>query len=197
MVSKLPTGFQALAKQERLAIDVLEVLARAAEAGQMQKKTRSIVTQEDIFRSRERRYHDFWEACTCLAAPDVDGPNFEKLVVLALLLYCLHTFSPIRAVTAIYNGSRMKLTNDIGKRRRGDVEEERCLLWIWMVMVDSWRNASGALLPTGIESMKQLRERWASVSSWAEATGILREFFWDEPFAMRCKVCWNMLTSDG
>lgn len=174
-------------------MDVLEVLARASEAEQLQKKTGSIVTQTDIFRSQERRYHDFWEACSCLAAPDMGGPNFEKLLVLALLLYCLHTFSPMRAVTAVYNGSRMKLTNDIRKRKMGSMEEEECLLWIWMVLVDSWRNASGTLLPTGIELMEQARERWEHVGDWATANWILKDFFWDEAFATRCRVYWDAI----
>jgi hypothetical protein len=174
-------------------MDVLEVLARASDAEQLQRKAGSIVTQTDIFRSRERRYHDFWEACSCLAAPDINGPNFEKLLVLALLLYCLHTFSPMRAVTAVYNGSRMKLTNDIRKRRKGSVEEEECLLWIWMVLVDSWRNASGMLLPAGIELMEHARGRWEHVKDWPTASWILRDFFWDEGFAKRCEFYWHMV----
>jgi hypothetical protein len=126
LISKLPPGFQALAKQRKLAIDVLEVLARVSDTEQMQKRTGSVVRPVDVFRSRPRRYHDFWEACSCLATPDVDGPNFEKsVIVLALLLYCLHTstFSPMRAVTTIYNGSRMKLTNVIRKTRMGCMEK--------------------------------------------------------------------------
>jgi hypothetical protein len=191
LISKLPIGLQALAEERKLAMDVLEVLARTADAEQEQKKKGSVVTQTDIFQSCQRRYHDFWEACSCLAAPDVDGPNLEKLLVLALLLYCLHTFSPMRAVTAVYNGSRMKLTNDIRKRKRGVGKEEECVLWIWMVLVDSWRSVSGTLLPTGIELMQQARERWIHVRDWATANPILRDFFWDEAFAKRCNFYWH------
>jgi hypothetical protein len=170
---------------------VLEVLARVSDAEQMQKRTGSVVQPVDVFRSRPRRYHDFWEACSCLAAPDLDGPNFEKLIVLALLLYCLHTFSPMRAVTAVYNGSRMNLTNVIRKTIMGCMEEERCLMWIWMVLVDSWRNASEKLLPTGIELMDQSRERWGYVRDWSEVTEILGSFFWDKAFASRCRLYWH------
>jgi hypothetical protein len=114
LISKLPTGLQALAEERKLAMDVLDVLARTVDAEQEQKKKGSVVTQTDIFPSRQRRYHDFWEACSCLAAPDVDGPNLEKLLVLALLLYCLHTFSPMRAVTA----GLQRVKNEVDERHQ-------------------------------------------------------------------------------
>jgi hypothetical protein len=176
---------------------VLEVLTRVSDAEQMQKRTGSVVQPVDIFRSRPRRYNDFWEACSCLAAPDADGPNFEKLIVLALLLYCLHTFSPMRAVTAVYNGSRMNLTNVIRKTRMGGVEEEECLMWIWMVLVDSWRDASEKLLPTGIELMHQSRERWGKVRDWTEVAETLGSFFWDKVFANRCRFYWDTVSRNG
>ncbi|OQV00896.1 hypothetical protein CLAIMM_06332 [Cladophialophora immunda] len=138
----LPRGFQALAHHRRLALDVLQVLSRTAEAHLEQMRHGTIVTPSDVFRTKPRKFRDFWEACTCLGAPDevvrpglagedggraddaageavvVTMPNLEKMIVLALLLYCLHTFSPMRAVTAVYNGSRMKLTTDAPRRTR-------------------------------------------------------------------------------
>jgi hypothetical protein len=119
------------------------------------------------------------------------------LIVLALLLYCLHTFSPMRAVTAVYNGSRMNLTNVIKKTRMGGVEEEECLMWIWMVLVDSWRDASEKLLPTGIELMHQSRERWEKVRDWNEVAETLGSFFWDKAFANRCRFYWDTVTRNG
>jgi len=119
LIAKLPCGFQTLAKHNRLAIDVLEVLERTTDAEALHRAKGTIVEPADVFRSRPRRYHDFWEACTCLGAPDdpVSGePNLEKLIVLALLIYSLHTFSPMRAVTAVYNGSRTKLAADVHRR---------------------------------------------------------------------------------
>jgi hypothetical protein len=50
----------------------------------------------------------------------------------------------------------------------GCMGEEECLMWIWMVLVDSWRNASEKLLPTGIELMDQSRERWGYVRDWSK-----------------------------
>ena len=130
-IASLPSGFQPMAEQKRLALDVIEVLSRTVQAHIDQALHRTIVTPSDVFRSKPRKFRDFWEACTCLGAHDetyfdsegmpVKMPSLEKLIVLALLLYCLHTFSPMRAVTAVYNGSRLKLMTDLPKRLRRDI----------------------------------------------------------------------------
>ncbi|KIW89837.1 uncharacterized protein Z519_09266 [Cladophialophora bantiana CBS 173.52] len=239
-VASLPLGFQALAHQRRLALDVLEVLSRTAEAHAEQMRHSTIVTPSDVFRTKPRRFQDFWEACTCLGAPDEvhtrlaeDGvteeemmvPNLEKMIVLALLLYCLHTFSPMRAVTAVYNGSRMKLTTDAPRRVRRtshstpmraftsrnpssdkdaiaeieiDIEsEESVLLWIWFNLVDSWRAANDALLPQGLTLMRDLRRRFPEVTAtWEGCEDGLRRFFWNEKFIRRCRGFWVVSESE-
>ncbi|EXJ59528.1 uncharacterized protein A1O5_12153 [Cladophialophora psammophila CBS 110553] len=228
-VASLPLGFQALAHQRRLALDVLEVLSRTAEAHTEQMRHGTIVTPSDVFRTKPRRFQDFWEACTCLGAPDEvhtrlaeDGvaeevmvPNLEKMIVLALLLYCLHTFSPMRAVTAVYNGSRMKLTTDAPRRVRrtslstptqastsrhpssgkdavAEIEsEESVLLWVWFNLVDSWRAANDTLLPQGQTLMRDLRRRFpADTATWEGCEDRLRRFFWNGKFIRRCRAFW-------
>jgi hypothetical protein len=181
------------------------------------------VQPSDIFRSKPRRYSDFWEACSCLGAPDevveirnengiverAMQPNLEKLIILAVLLYCLHTFSPMRAVTAVYNGSRLKLTTDVPKMKpnrkmnpSGMVAEDKgvnmqiegeedVLLWIWFVLVDSWRAANDSLLPTGRELMGKLKARFkAKVATWKDCRVILERFFWNEALERRCRWFW-------
>lgn len=70
-------------------------------------------------------------------------------------------------------------------------------MWIWMVLVDSWRNASEKLLPTGIELMDQSRERWGNVRGWTKVAETLGSFFWDKSFARRCRFYWDTGTRNG
>ncbi|KAJ9616463.1 hypothetical protein H2200_000181 [Cladophialophora chaetospira] len=224
-IAGLPVGFQALARQRRLALDVVEVLSRTAEAHVEQAAHGTIVTPSDVFRTKPRKFQDFWEACTCLGAPeetytstDVGGavvtimmPNLEKLIVLALLLYCLHTFSPMRAVTAVYNGSRLKLMTDLPRRIRRppssssvhtptvdiDIEsqiqsEEDVLLWASFILADSWRAANDTLLPQGLKIMSDLRARFPeTTSTWEDCETVLKRFFWTDKFIGRCARFWS------
>ena len=223
-ISTLPPGFQALthSRNSKLALDVLDVISRTSDAHHEQALHGTIVQQSDVFRSTPRRYRDFWEACTCLGAPDEcvemeDGnevmqPNLQKLIVLAVLLYCLHTFSPMRAVTAVYNGSRMKLTTDVPRRvkqitpptagredvgtalqNETDIEaEEDVLLWIHFVLLDSWRAANDKLLPQGVEVLGKLRRRLPErVARWEICEAVLMRFFWNEGFVGRCRAFWG------
>ncbi|KIX04471.1 uncharacterized protein Z518_05339 [Rhinocladiella mackenziei CBS 650.93] len=217
-ISLLPLGFQRLAHRQRLALDVLDVLSRTAEAQIEHDLHGTIVEDSDVFRNKPRRFSDFWEACTCLGAPDevrVDGtlePNLEKLIILAVLLYCLHTFSPMRAVTAVYNGSRLKLTNDAPRRVRRNAaaesgsppimkddsevqmeidEEDDVLLWIYFVLVDSWRAANDSLLPQGLALMANIDARFPErMANWEGCQAVLKKFFWNDKFIMRCRAFW-------
>lgn len=249
-IASLPVGFRALADRGSLALDVIEVLARCVAAHAVQAAqpggTGSIVTDSDVFRTKPRRFRDFWEACTCLGAPDqmveidVWGvnldtttttitmvvPNLEKQLVLALLLYCLHTFSPMRAVTAVYNGSRMKLGTDLPKRaaylervrhsramqqqsslpssttdgtqRDLDLDlEEPLLLWISFNLADSWRAANDMLLPQGLQVMRDTRRRFPHhTAAWESCEAALRQFFHNERFMARCRMFWDVSEED-
>lgn len=201
LISWIPTGFRELALQRKLARDVLDVLSRACGVSSLQLRTPQqhtrwgkswFVTPSDVSTSEKRRSDDFWGACTCLGAPDEERtgkPNFEKLVVLAVILYCLHMFSPIRAGALSHNGSKMKLTNDIRRRWSASGEEDECLLWVWMILVDSWRAANETLLPTGVELLGQLEARWED-KTWTDMKRVLGRYFLNENFEARCRGYW-------
>jgi hypothetical protein len=195
LISKIPCGFRELALQRKVALDVLEILSRTAEASRLSMRstnTRATSTDLSQLPQKQERFHDFWEACTCLGAPDdpyTGQPNFEKLFVLAVLMYCMHAFSSIRTITAVYGGSRAKLTGDIRRRCAQNKEEKECLLWVWMVLVDSWRGADERLLPVGVELLKELKGRWGV---WKEVQRAMGKFFWNGEFEGRCRGYWSM-----
>jgi hypothetical protein len=227
--STLPAGFQILAHRKRLALDLLEVLFRTADAQVEQALYGSVVSSDDVFGSKPRRFQDFWEACTCFAAPDepytytsaTDNivmtmlPNLEKLIALALLLYCLHTFSPMRSITAVYNGTRKKLTSDAPRRIKcyarlpdtqdtasmdtseiGVIEsEEDVLLWVYFNLTDSWRAADDTLLPQGTRIMHDIRKRFPErTARWGVCEEALKKYFWHENFIRRCRLYWEAVS---
>lgn len=115
LISRLPAGFSELTLQRRLARDVLEVLSRTVDASNLQKCNpqgqHSLLRPFKIFQPEVRRFDGFWGACTCLGTPDNETtgqPNFEKLVVLAVLSYRADTFSPRRADVLMIQDSRRK-----------------------------------------------------------------------------------------
>lgn len=226
-IKTLPIGFQTLAQTRMLAADVIEVLARATAA---QTEFDSKGTYGDFrenYMPKIRRYSDFWEACTCLGAPDevvtfkcedggtegISSPNLQKLIVLALILHCSNSLSHTRAASTIYNGSRIKLISDLPRKfavskqyqrlGRKSVEpgmagvlqrETDVLLWISLVLVDSWRTVNGVPTPQSSGLMKMTRDHFAEVSMWAEIEVILRKFFWNKKFLGRCESSWLSTT---
>lgn len=206
LVSKLPRRFQVLAQRQKLALDVLHVLSRTVEAEEDLKLYGALVERQEMFRSRKRRYQDFWEACPRFGAPDELNPyeewepNFEKLVLFALMLYCMHTFSPIHTISTVYNGARTSLTRNLPRRRKDLMvpAQQDCLLWVWMILVNSWRALDQKLLPTGTKLMQELCDTWKdAVRSWHELDTMLRKLCWNERFGRRCNGYWDSMRLDG
>ena len=147
-----------------------------------------------MFQPGIRRFDDFWGACTCLGAPDDEKtgqPNFEKLVVLAVLFYCSNAFSPRRTDVLMVRESRTKLMNGIRSRRKESSEEEECLHWCWMVLVDSCQAANGTLSPMRIELLRYMKSRWED-KGWIDVNRVLGRTFRNEHFEARCEGYWFM-----
>lgn len=225
-VLTLPSGFQTLAHNRMLALDVIEVLTRTAAAEVEYGLHGTIVRPIDVFGHKKRPYSDFWEACTCFNAPDeiitvasesgyttdIAVPNLQKLIILSLILYCLSRFSPTRSVTAMYSGCRMKLITDLPRRlavtdphkhiKKEDEDvhemsaEERALLWITWVLIDAWRAPNEILLPQGLELLKLSTIYFPKLVAWAEIEAVLRSFFSNQAFLSRCEGFWLSTLQD-
>lgn len=190
-VNKLPVGFQRLAHQGKLAIDVLELLGRVATQTPA-KSTLSINTAQ----WSRRKYDDFWEACRCLADP---RPGLQKFLCLALLLYCVDEYSPqrqFRRGMTIFGGPRALLTRELPKLSCRDEAETECLMWIWMVVVDAWSSdceKDGDLPPIGLQCLHDLRRAFPNITTWEDMRSVLRKFFWSRRFSSACEAFWAHL----
>lgn len=186
----MPRGFQRLAYQGYLALDVIHILGRVADAHAMYGPGQSHEQRRTPSWQRSK-HNDFWECCACLAEP---GLGLEKAICLTLLLYCTNQFSPVRKCVkgmTVYNGPRAFLTKNISLIRASEASEKDCLVWMWMVLIDSWRSDDGLLLSSGDVLLMQLRRRFPDLRAWSKLNGILGKFFYPEPFAVACKTIWE------
>lgn len=127
--------------------------------------------------------------CTCLGAQDDEKtgqPNFEKLVVLAVLYYCSNAFSLRRTDVLMVHESRTKLMNRIRSRRKESSEEEDCLRLCRMVLVDSCQAANGTLLPMGIKLLRHVKSRRED-KGWTGVNRALGRYFRNEHFDAPCE----------
>ncbi|EXJ53632.1 uncharacterized protein A1O5_13083 [Cladophialophora psammophila CBS 110553] len=145
LLSSLPPGFRRLAKQGKLATDILTVLSNIAsyeDAIILQEANNNhpgggggcglgITRQGEFVASllERKRHADFCDACTCLL---VQGPNFEKYLVLALICYVSIAFSPPREARCYLSAShtafrtpRLLLTQELPDFRVNEENDQR------------------------------------------------------------------------
>jgi hypothetical protein len=196
MATQLPPGFQALAHTGTLSLQVLEVLARTQDAYDRQTKPPTARSPE-IFQTRRRRYSDFREACPCLQEPDHgDGtPRLERLLVLAVIVYCCSVFTPTRSSSVVYEACRNKLQADIWMARPENTEELECQIWIAAVLVDSWTTDHGELRLEGITCLMNLKAFVLQDLPWEDLETILFKFFWSDKMSACFRMSYNCLDS--
>ena len=187
-VKQLPVGFQLLAKQRRLAFNVLDVLVRASDHMLLLADRSTGLSQSPPSTTFSRRYTDFWAACPCLGRlDDSEGrPDFEQLIVMALILYCYHTFCPTQNLTVIYRAVRRRLTDHVARRMPCAEEETDAMCWIWMNTIDSWRRNDGSLSTNGLSLMTTMRAVLPTLNTDHTMQQSLKRFFWNDDFIQRC-----------
>ncbi|OAP56941.1 hypothetical protein AYL99_09053 [Fonsecaea erecta] len=181
IINSFPDGFRCLAFHRLLPLDMIELLFRiATTVGRCAGRTTYVPfdTAENSFRYTRRKYDSFSDACPWLFAPEDKVHPLLKPLTMALVLWCSNAYSEIRASTVVYAGFLRALTMrllrapivpkppispqvDVGKVP----DEEDCLLWIWMVTLDSWR-------PDGAKSLHPFGEH---PSARADPQAQLRE----------------------
>lgn len=128
----------------------------------------------------------FQEACPAL---DATGPSQEKLLALAVVVYCGIGFDSAPIASNGGLASRAELTKMLKQYTwESDMpEQEDFMLWIWAITICAWRSASGnSLLPPGLELFWKLRQRFRQVKEWKDGETILINFFWNEKLSELC-----------
>lgn len=194
LLALLPLGYQDLAGQGNvLTLPTLEVLIRTARADKDKKSNVPIVRDEDIYRSKHRRYHDLMQACPALAEP-VDKPTLEKLIVIALILFCSATFCKQRLPTrhtvciAVCAG---KALARFGRPTIMTEAEVDALLWVYMVVIDSWRSRDGKMRMPGLNLLQGFKAHFPDLVTWEDVDTSLQRFFWTDDMSEFVARSWG------
>ena len=186
LVARLPTGFQSLAERRQLSLRSIEVLARCVVASSGGLR----IDPRDQFHPETRRYSDFFEACPCLAPWDgtTPQPALEKLIMQALILYCVHTWSPLRFSWGLYRGIRTDLTAEVNRYLSANNNLEDVVVWVCLNLIDSWASddSKRGLSPEGRDLVKCLRHTQDVVDDTETTLCRLQSFFTNKRFEVRC-----------
>jgi len=184
LIGNLPSGFQELALQRKLPLDVLEVLGRIADPSQ--KPLPSVLNASDNRSPTASRgmYLDFWESCPSLSTTSTSGSNSEpplpRLLSHALLIYATNrdATNPLRMYNCITNGAIYDLVHDLPLCEiRRPQDEEYCLFWIWAVTVDAMRDRFGQLTAQGETLLEQQQKRFPGVVGTGVDEQVLSRFW--------------------
>lgn len=194
LVTKLPEGFQELARKGELSRRTLEILGRCADVS----SDHVLPGAREQYHSGHRRFADFFEASPCIM-PGQEGPSpLEKLVMQALILYCVHTWSPLRFDWGLYRGIRMDLTAEVNRRPLDVDHERRVMVWICMNLIDSWQSSegSGRLTAQGRGIMDRLSVICGPIMAVTQITSCIELFFQAEKFMRNCEKCLSLAIAE-
>jgi hypothetical protein len=187
-IKELPLGFTALAHEGAISGSTVELLARILEASSAKPDGRDgspiFLTQRASERSWHLdRYSDFWECCPAIARK---GPDLEKCLCLALMLYTANEFAPRRRFNgglALYSSPRAVLTAEIALLSQVVVTEMQryCCIWIYCVLIDSWSEGTNVTVTAHL-LRSQLWTMYPESQSQEALRSILRKFFCSAKF---------------
>ena len=198
-----PSGFRSLALYGILPLEVITLVCRATVAFQRNGSNGSIYIPfspaENLCLPERRKYDCFSEACPWLLAPDDQVRPLLKPLTLALILWCCNAFIKVRSYTCIYAGCLRALTTCLltptAKEFSGAMvaDERACLIWIWIVAIDSWRfDTSNKLLPTGKELLIDFESHFPHEFAHPDVLrDVLARFLLTDELRCAVKTLWN------
>ena len=211
LVDVFPSGFRRLALQGIVPVELITIIVRATLAFRQNSNSSTYVpfsATENLCHSERRKYLCFSESCPWLLAPDDETHPILKPLTLALMLWCCNAFVKVRSYTCIYAGvlraltvwlldsvDRHLSTNDEARDSTVAAGEKDCLLWIWIVAIDSWRfDTSNKLLPTGKQLLVCFERLFPYEFADADVLQeVLDKFFLTEELRGAVKTLWNEL----
>lgn len=184
IVAKIPRGFQDLTQAGTFSEQMIILLGRISHYERLNKANPALAREVLHARTSARinkSYNNFNEACPALSKT---GPDLEKYLSCALLIYCGLTFSPRRdlleACNLIFLIPRVVLMRELPFLVVVSVEESQCLKWIWLVLIASLIIANSKRSRAGKDLTLQLVDRFPTCRRWDKAEAVLREFFASE-----------------
>jgi hypothetical protein len=191
MITRLPPRLQTLVTEGVLSLNILPLLCRATLLARLSTRGRFELLSKS--RRSTKLYDDFWEACPCLCVSDDSCTMLEKLLSLTLVCYSFLAFGSRSYPTAL-RGSRFEITKIIGSYSPQSQTEEECLIWMWIVIIDSWR-LGRRLQPSGISLLFNLQLRFPALRQVSAVTDVANRFIWTDDLNKSVYVYWDDLIS--
>lgn len=191
--TKRQMGFHQLVVENALSFSILRLLVRATHITNLSPQSRSELLAKT--RQSPKRYNDFWEACPCLRTSDTSVSVLEKLLSLTLICYCYIAFGS-RSHPTHLRVSRSEASKIIGSYHPRTTAEERCLIWMWIIITDSWRLGS-RLQPNGVSLLFDLQSRFPDFRRVNAVPEIANRFLWTPDLNNSVDMYWVDLISTG
>lgn len=179
-LSAIPVGFQALIEKRMLSSETVAMVKRLVDRA----------FSVNPWPQNESHYAELRDFCPAVYC---DGLSVDKLICLALVRYGV-----ISAVGRNYRACVFYSVTEALAMAVKTIEPPRqkeyreCLIWIWLVAVNSYLTGGGQIELEGVVLLAQLRSLYPETASWTaedvEATG--RKFLWCEPFSDMVRLNW-------
>lgn len=177
LIDDLPTGFQVLAKNGKIPLELLRALHRTNQL--LHNRSQPPSPAVDCRQAKHGAdtpetdlYRGFWAACPSLLSQSSispQEPDISNLLSLGLWLYAALEFSTdsiyetLKHWISIAHWIRQDLTNKLRLcvEIRPD-DEESCLKWLISIAIQSWRGPDQDLPPEGftLNSFRKRRFQW-------------------------------------
>ena len=191
LIKTLPPGFSAVAQQGSLGMDVVQILSRVSKF--VESKISSPRSRNEKSPSPDGHdYPDIFDVCFCLHSSSATEHSLEKNVCLALILFSFNVHDPDPKTSKItaYRGSRQELTRSLPFTQQHNVQEQACLLWIWIVLLASWKLEFN-LQENDFPLSQAFFDKFPEAKRWKTVETIMRRFLWYEPLAQVWKASWQ------
>lgn len=173
LVEDLPSGFQVLARNGKLPLELIRALYRTTkilrkDPQQPQFSTYDLHGRVNNNLSQPGLHVGWWTACPSLLAQPIrefEEPEIGNLLSMGLWLYVALEFSSdsifetFQHWISVARWLRHDLTEKLARcvMIRSD-DEERCLKWLTRLVIECWRGPDQELLPLG-SRMNWFRKR--------------------------------------
>ncbi|EXJ66102.1 uncharacterized protein A1O5_10717 [Cladophialophora psammophila CBS 110553] len=191
LITTLPPGFAAIARQGTLGFDTIRILSRVSTFLQSKIVYPPRPIEEHPV-SDDQDYPDLFEVCACLQSSACTEHSLEKNLILAVIMFGFDMNNPNGSISrvAAYRGSRQELIRSLPSTRTQNPEERACLIWIMMIVIRSL----GLELPLATQAIalgKRFFAQFAEVRSWDAVESAMRRFLWYEPLAGGLRNSWR------
>lgn len=184
ITAQLPSGFQKLAAQGSISRDTQRLLARFSHACRYGL---------EAVPKAEQSFPDFAMASSHVTSSE---PTLEKCLTLALICYAhmRWAIAPHHVAGILcHTVSRTKLAQALALAPAVNNRAEMdCMMWIWCVLIDSYRLQGSALSKLGMSCLGEFKWHFSEWQSWTKIEDeILSQFFWRDQDSVAIKIAWN------